>query len=70
MNVSELDLKQRGTMGTEKVEDAKPIRSCNRHNDCDKAEEEVLARNPGKTRLDISLSFHCHDEACEDCFGY
>jgi hypothetical protein len=41
-------------------------RSCNRHHDCDAAEAEVLAKNPGKT---ISFSFHCHDEDCEDCFG-
>ena len=44
-------------------------RSCNRHDDCDKAEEEVLARNPGKTKADIHYSFHCHSEDCEDCFG-
>ena len=44
-------------------------RSCNRHEDCDAAEAEVLTRHPGKTRADISFSFHCHDEGCEDCFG-
>jgi NTP pyrophosphatase (non-canonical NTP hydrolase) len=35
------------------------IRSCNRHSNCDSAEAEVLARNPGAR---IALSFHCHDE--------
>lgn len=40
-------------------------RSCNRHDDCTKAEEEFKAENgraPG-------FNFHCHDEECEDCFG-
>jgi len=44
-------------------------RSCNRHEDCDTAEEALLARSPSKTKADISLSFHCHAEDCEDCFG-
>jgi len=44
-------------------------RSCNRHNDCDAAEDEVLARNPGSTKMAIHPSFHCHDDCCEDCFG-
>lgn len=47
---------------------AKPKRSCNRHDDCDKAEEEVMARR-GIQRHEISFSFHCHDDECEDCFG-
>lgn len=46
-----------------------PRRSCNRHDDCDAAEAEVLARNPGKTKADINFSFHCHDDECEECFG-
>jgi hypothetical protein len=45
------------------------FRSCNRHSDCQKAEDELLARNPGKTKVDININFHCHDEECEDCFG-
>lgn len=38
--------------------------SCNRHFDCDAADEQTLARggNPHIT--------HCYDECCEDCFGY
>src|SRR5208337_2169933 len=43
--------------------------SCNRHADCEKAEEELLARNPGMKKSDIHLNFHCHDDECEDCFG-
>jgi hypothetical protein len=46
-----------------------PARSCNRHDNCDEAEERAVARNPGMTRADIHTSFHCHDEECEDCFG-
>jgi len=53
----------------EHIETPKRVRSCNRHSDCDAAEAAVLARNPGKTAADISLTFHCHDEDCEDCFG-
>jgi hypothetical protein len=47
----------------------KKKRSCNRHDDCDKAEKELLARRPDKKNEFISFSFHCHDECCEDCFG-
>jgi hypothetical protein len=38
-------------------------RSCNRHDDCDKADIETKARggNP--------LISHCNDDTCEDCFG-
>jgi hypothetical protein len=39
------------------------IQSCNRHNDCDKADAE--ARLKGAT---FGAS-HCHDDSCEDCFG-
>jgi hypothetical protein len=45
------------------------MRSCNRHLNCEEAENEVLARNPGKKRTDIHPTFHCHDDECEDCFG-
>lgn len=41
------------------------IRSCNRHSNCEKAEEEYRqrkGREPG-------FNFHCHDDECEDCFG-
>lgn len=43
-------------------------RSCNRHNDCDAAEQEVMTRK-GITRDKINYTFHCHDDECEDCFG-
>lgn len=42
-------------------------RSCNRHQDCDKAEADWRKRNPGKGGP--PCSFHCHDDECEDCFG-
>ena len=38
------------------------IRSCNRHVDCDVADEK--ARAEGRFGAD-----HCHDGCCEDCFG-
>jgi hypothetical protein len=41
-----------------------PVRSCNRHSNCGKAEDEMKAR--GK---EIFANFHCHDDGCEDCFG-
>lgn len=44
-------------------------KSCNRHNDCEAAEIALLGRKPGMKKTDISLSFHCHDDECEDCFG-
>jgi hypothetical protein len=40
------------------------IRSCNKHNDCDKADADYRARGSGA----FSAS-HCHDDCCEDCFG-
>lgn len=57
-------------MDTERVEDGddKPKRSCNRHGDCDAAEQEVMTRR-GITRDRISYTFHCHSEDCEDCVG-
>lgn len=45
-----------------------PNRSCNRHNDCEAAENEVMQRR-GIQRREIAASFHCHDDECEDCFG-
>jgi hypothetical protein len=38
-------------------------RSCNRHVDCDEADQDTLL---GHGRL----ADHCHDEYCEDCYGY
>lgn len=40
-----------------------PTRSCNRHTDCDAANEKAKAAG----RLGAE---HCHDECCEECFGY
>ncbi len=48
----------------------KIIRSCNRHDDCDKANGEWLSKHPGKNFWEIPANFHCHDDECEDCFGY
>jgi hypothetical protein len=39
------------------------VRSCNRHADCDEADIDTLLGH-GR-RAD-----HCHEEFCEDCFGY
>lgn len=58
-----------GPEGFSKVKEWQPVNHCNRHSNCKAAEEALLARNPGMTRLDISFSFHCHDDECEDCFG-
>jgi hypothetical protein len=59
--------------------DVKVTRTCNRHFDCDKAEQEVKERweanwkeqYPGQTKRfpGVSASFHCHDDECEECFG-
>lgn len=42
-----------------------PVKSCNRHVDCEVAEQVFKEKNG---RLP-NLSFHCHDDECEDCFG-
>jgi hypothetical protein len=39
-------------------------RSCNRHYDCDAADERA------RKRFGIHGAIHCHDEGCEECFGY
>jgi len=38
-------------------------KSCNRHDDCDVADER--ARKNGQS----FGADHCHDECCSDCFG-
>lgn len=49
----------------------KPKRFCNRHDDCDAAEQRLLDRHPGKPRWQVlPVDFHCHDDCCEECFGY
>lgn len=57
------------TAASEQGKSLSKVRSCNRHSNCGKAEEELLARNPGMKSTEISPSFHCHDDECEDCFG-
>ena len=54
--------------GAQHFEPTVHVRSCNRHDNCDRAEDEVMARR-GITRTEIHSSFHCHDDECEDCFG-
>jgi hypothetical protein len=50
--------------------EAKPVKSCNMHKDCDAAEAKAAAEGkperfgPGSVRLD-----HCSDEGCDECFG-
>ncbi len=44
------------------------MESCNRHDDCKKAEEQWFKDHPDKKYLPVD--FHCHDECCEECFGY
>ncbi len=67
----------------EMVADIPRIRTCNRHVDCDIAEQvwkdhalEVARKyaadfpNSGPVRpKTLPAGFHCHDECCEDCFG-
>jgi len=49
-----------GSEATEEKTEKK--RSCNRHNDCDKADADVKAKGG-------FAASHCHDDECEDCFG-
>jgi hypothetical protein len=52
----------------EEVERAREHNCCNRHRDCEAADEAARAR--GKRNRYGSLGAeHCHDEDCEDCFG-
>ena len=48
-------------------------RSCNRHADCDEAEARFRQQHPnGKFVAPYTVVYlpdHCHDEACEECFG-
>jgi hypothetical protein len=41
-------------------------RSCNLHVDCDAVEARLITE--GKKRPFINL--HCHNDECEECFGY
>lgn len=53
---------------------AKTKRQCNRHDDCDAADAKARAAAQAQgLRPDHHLHFgadHCHDECCEECFGY
>lgn len=56
-----------GSSSTEQAsndaDEDKPIaRSCNLHVDCNLADEQ--ARKRGR------FASHCHDDCCEECFGY
>lgn len=57
-------------MGTETTN---APRSCNRHTDCDKADEEARAKAKAQNLRPDHFGHrgadHCHDECCEDCFG-
>lgn len=47
----------------EETHEEKKPRTCNRHFDCDKADEKSKA-------LGHTLGAeHCHDECCDECFG-
>ena len=48
---------------TTKPDHPKHKRSCNRHYDCDEADKKARAQGRG-------WADHCHDDCCEDCFGY
>ena len=43
-------------------------RSCNRHSDCDQANKDWLLNHHMEKY--VPIHFHCHDDECEDCFGY
>lgn len=45
-------------------------RSCNRHEDCALAEQKWLKEHSYQEKWQIPYGFHCHDECCEECFGY
>jgi len=49
----------------EKLNQGRAVRSCNRHSNCDQAVAKFEAENGRKP----GVSFHCHDDECEDCFG-
>lgn len=50
---------------------AKERRSCNRHDDCDAADERARTHGPKDYygRPVYNWADHCHNECCEDCFG-
>lgn len=49
-------------LAPERVDAPATVRSCNRHNNCDAADADAVARG----KLGAS---HCHDDGCDECFG-
>lgn len=46
-------------------------RSCNRHSDCDAADERARkASVDHRGRSSRNGAEHCNDDCCEECFGY
>lgn len=49
------------------------VKQCNRHFDCDKAEQEAkerwLLQHPNNPLRYVGNGFHCHNDECEECFG-
>lgn len=44
-------------------------RTCNRHDDCDAADERERAKGgTDREGRPITKTIHCHDSDCEDCF--
>lgn len=45
-------------------------KTCNRHDDCDRADEEAKAKANGDWRDPRYFGAdHCHSEDCDECFG-
>ena len=42
-------------------------RTCNKHDDCDAADERAKAR--GESHYGRPGASHCHSDDCEECFG-
>lgn len=55
------------TEAAERVQALGAVRSCNRHVDCTRAEQQERQRMRSQF---LPYHFHCRDESCEDCFGY
>ena len=49
-------------------EQMKEKRQCNRHFDCDAADEKAKLKQRELGRYESGTD-HCHDDCCEDCFG-
>ncbi len=42
------------------------VNKCNRHSDCDEADRDTKLGHPERWWG----ADHCHDDCCEECFGY